>query len=84
MRTENCRVVQDRDEGLPNTVREFRTEGLWHKATTGSPLQRTKVVRLQGSQQQRWYRGIFSPSSALVAEGGFCISVKKENNYDHY
>ena len=65
-------MVQDRDEGLPNTVREFRTEGLWHKATTGSPLQRTKVVRLQVANN-RGGTAVSSPSSALVAEGGFFI-----------
>ena len=73
--------MRDRDEEFLNTVREFRTERQWLVGYDGQPVTAHKGVCKQ--QTTEVVPRYFSPSSALVAEDGFCIGLKGEQ-HDNY
>ena len=76
-------MVKDRDKGLLNTFREFCTEPHQAVGYNGQPVTAHKVVGECSSTTEVVPR-YFAPSSAHVAEDGFCFFVKKEKQHDNY
>ena len=72
--------MRGRDKEFLNTVREFRTERQRLVGYDGQPVTAHKeVCQWQTIEVVPRY---FAPSSAHVAEGGFCITEKGEQ-YDN-
>ncbi len=74
--------MRDSDKEFSNTVREFRTESQWLVGYDGQPVTAHKEV-CHAANNRGGTAVFFSPSSALVAEDGFCIGQKGEQ-YDNY